>query len=55
VVRHLLGHKSLKTTMTFYASLEVKEGYKRYDAFLKRRRDELFGKHGDDQDGGDHD
>jgi integrase len=55
VVRLLLGHKSLKTTMTFYASLEVKEGYKRYDAFLKRRRDELFGKHGDDQDGGDHD
>jgi integrase len=52
VVRLLLGHKSLKTTMTFYASLEAKEGFKRYDAFLNRRRKELFNKT-DDTNGDD--
>ena len=41
VVRLLLGHKSIKTTMQYYASLEVKEGHKRYDDFIERRRREL--------------
>jgi integrase len=55
VIRLLLGHKSLKTTMTYYASLEAREGYKRYDAFLNRRRKDLFDKNNDEKDGGDHD
>ena len=46
VIRLLLGHKSIKTTMTFYASLEVREGHKRYDNFIERRRRELSNKTG---------
>jgi integrase len=51
VVRLLLGHKSLRTTMTFYASLEAKEGFKRYDAFLKRRRNEIGRQDGSNEEG----
>lgn len=43
IVRLLLGHKSIETTTKFYASLEAKEGHKRYDAFIERRRNELIG------------
>lgn len=50
VVRLLLGHKSIKTTMTYYASLEVKEGHKRYDAFIERRLQERAD--GSDDEGG---
>ena len=42
VVRLMLGHRSIKTTMSFYASLELKEAQKRYDAARARRRRELF-------------
>jgi integrase len=52
VVRLLLGHKSIKTTMTFYASLEAKEGFKRYDAAIERRLRELKNLNDSDDDGG---
>ena len=54
VVRLLLGHKSLKTTMTFYASLEAKEGFKRYDAAIERRLRELKKLKDSDDNGGNY-
>lgn len=34
VVRQLLGHKSIATTIRFYASLEQEEAFRLYDSFL---------------------
>jgi integrase len=41
VVRHLLGHRSIATTLRFYAGMEVAAALRRYDAvILERRRSE---------------
>jgi site-specific recombinase XerD len=39
VVRQLLGHKSLKTTIDFYTGLEHAQSFRRYDEILERHRD----------------
>jgi site-specific recombinase XerD len=39
VVRQLLGHKSLKTTIDFYTGLEHAESFRRYDKILERHRE----------------
>lgn len=38
VVRQLLGHKSLKTTIDFYTGLEHAQSFRRYDEILERHR-----------------
>jgi site-specific recombinase XerD len=38
VVRQLLGHKSLQTTIDFYTGLEHAESFRRYDEILERHR-----------------
>jgi integrase len=38
VVRQLLGHKSLKTTIDFYTGLERDLSFRRYDEILERHR-----------------
>jgi integrase len=43
VVRKLLGHRSIKTTMTFYACMEQPKAVRVYDGFIERRREELLG------------
>ena len=54
VVRLLLGHKSIKTTVLYYCGAEAEEALKRYDAFISRRRREL-GIDDDTEDDGDRD
>ena len=39
VVRQLLGHKSLKTTIDFYTGLEHAQSFRRYDEILERHRE----------------
>jgi integrase len=39
VVRQLLGHKSIDTTIRYYASLEQDEAFELYDSFLDELRD----------------
>jgi integrase len=41
VVRLLLGHKDISTTVKFYAGMEIEAAYRRYDDFIARRRDEI--------------
>jgi site-specific recombinase XerD len=38
IVRQLLGHKSLKTTIDFYTGLEHAQSFRRYDEILERHR-----------------
>ena len=40
VVRHLLGHRSLATTLRFYAGMETAAALRRYDAVVLERREE---------------
>jgi len=40
VVRHLLGHRSLATTLRFYAGMETAAALRRYDAVVLERRQE---------------
>jgi integrase len=40
VVRHLLGHRSIATTLRFYAGMEVAAALRRYDAVILERRRE---------------
>jgi integrase len=39
VVRHLLGHRSLATTLRFYAGMETAAALRRYDAVVLERRE----------------
>jgi integrase len=41
VVRRLLGHKSIETTIRFYAGMEVSEAILHYDRHIQHRRAEL--------------
>jgi Phage integrase family len=41
VVRRLLGHKSIETTIRFYAGMEVSEAIRHYDQHIESRRAEL--------------
>lgn len=41
VVRLLLGHKKIDTTIRFYAGAEARAAHKRYDDFMARRRREI--------------
>jgi integrase len=41
VVRRLLGHKSIETTIRFYAGMEVAEAIRHYDRHIESRRTEL--------------
>ena len=41
VVRRLLGHKSIETTIRFYAGMEVSEAIRHYDGHIESRRAEL--------------
>jgi integrase len=41
VVRQLLGHKSIETTIRFYAGMEVAEAIRHYDRHIESRRAEL--------------
>jgi site-specific recombinase XerD len=41
VVRLLLGHKEISTTLKFYAGMEIEAAYRRYDEFIARRRDQI--------------
>ncbi len=41
VVRRLLGHKSIETTIRFYAGMEVSEAIRHYDQHIENRRAEL--------------
>jgi len=41
VVRRLLGHKSIETTIQFYAGMEVAEAIKHYDQHIAKRREEI--------------
>ncbi len=48
VVRLLLGHKKISTTIRYYAGAEVDEAHQRFDDFMSRRRDEIdFGEQDD--------
>ena len=38
VVRQLLGHKSIETTIQFYAGMETAEAIKHYDQHIAKRR-----------------
>ena len=40
VVRHLLGHRSIATTLRFYAGMEVAAALRHYDAVVLERRRE---------------
>ena len=42
VVRQLLGHKSIETTIRFYAGMEVAEAVRHYDRHIENRRTELI-------------
>jgi integrase len=41
VVRQLLGHKSIATTMRFYAGMEVDDAIEHYDTLIEERRSRL--------------
>ena len=41
VVRLLLGHKKISTTIRHYAGAEVDEAHQRFDDFMARRRTEI--------------
>jgi integrase len=41
VVRRLLGHKSIETTIRFYAGMEVSEAVRHYDRHIESRRAEF--------------
>jgi integrase len=41
VVRRLLGHKSIETTIRFYVGMEVSEAIRHYDRHIESRRAEL--------------
>ena len=41
VVRRLLGHKSIETTIRFYAGMEVSEAIRHYDRHIESRRAEV--------------
>ena len=41
VVRRLLGHKSIDTTLRFYAGMEVAEAVRHYDNHIAKRRAEM--------------
>jgi integrase len=41
VVRSLLGHKSIETTIQFYAGMETQRAIAHYDDYLSRRRAEV--------------
>ena len=43
-LRQLLGHKSTKTTVNFYAGLDTRRAARMHDEMLARRRKELAGK-----------
>jgi len=45
VVRHLLGHRSIATTLRFYAGMEVAAALRRYDAVVLERREEATDAH----------
>lgn len=38
VVRRLLGHKNIHTTVEFYAGMEIRAAYKHYDSIISRKR-----------------
>jgi integrase len=38
VVRRLLGHRSIETTIRFYAGMEVAEAIRHYDCHIAKRR-----------------
>ena len=42
VVRRLLGHKSIDTTIRFYAGMEAAEAVRHYDDHISKRRAELM-------------
>ena len=42
VVRRLLGHKSIETTIRFYAGMEVAEAIRHYDTHVAKRRAQLM-------------
>ncbi len=37
IVRLLLGHKDIRTTMRFYASMDTREAHKKWDRFISQR------------------
>ncbi|GGH18924.1 hypothetical protein GCM10007036_21420 [Alsobacter metallidurans] len=39
-VRVLLGHKSIRTTVSFYCAIEQEDAFRRYDALLDSYRQE---------------
>jgi hypothetical protein len=41
VVRRLLGHKSIETTIRFYAGMEAAEAIRHYDRHIAQRRSEM--------------
>jgi hypothetical protein len=41
VVRRLLGHRSIETTIRFYAGMEISEAIRHYDRHIESRRVEL--------------
>jgi hypothetical protein len=41
VVRRLLGHRSIETTIRFYAGMEISEAIRHYDRHIESRRAEL--------------
>lgn len=44
VVRRLLGHKSIETTIRFYVGMEVQDAVRHYDDHIAKRRSELLGR-----------
>jgi hypothetical protein len=38
VVRHLLGHRSIATTIKFYAGMETSAALRHYDVVILERR-----------------
>lgn len=44
VVRLLLGHRRIDTTIRFYAGMEARAAHKRYDDFIARRRSNVEGR-----------
>jgi integrase len=41
VVRRLLGHRSIETTIRFYAGMEISEAIRHYDQHIEKRRSEV--------------